>query len=96
MTTLAAMTAREWITGRQTRCEIAISKEIKRSGCKKPTIVCIPKLGSWDQVLEIDDTIDLVRTVHIFENRPFSKIPFFVNDVESYISMLLREHLKGM
>ena len=89
-------TAREWITGRQTRCESAISKELERTGCRKPTIVCLPKLGSWKQVCEIDDGIDVIRVLHILEDIPFFKIPYYVNDVESYVNMLLREYLKSL
>ena len=90
------MTACEWITERQTRCESAISKELERTGLRKPTIICLPKLGSWDQVRKIDDGIDVIRVLHILEDIPLFKIPYYVNDVESYVNMLLREHLKTM
>ena len=89
------MTACEWITERQSRCESAIFEELKRSGCKKPTIICLPKLGSWKQVCEVNNEIEALRILHDFANLPLFKIPYFVNNVESYITMLLREHLKG-
>ena len=88
------MTAREWITERQSRCESAISEEVKRSGCKKPTIICLPKLGSWKQVCEINDGIKEIRIIHVLADKPLFKIPYFVNDVESYVAMLLRDYLK--
>ena len=88
------MTAREWITERQTRCESAIFEEVKRSGCKKPTIICLPKLGSWKQVCEINNGIKEIRILHAIADLPFFKIPYYVNDVESFITMLFRRHLE--
>ena len=90
------MTACEWITERQTRCESAISKELERTGLRKPTIICVPKLESWERVCELDNMIKELRISHDLANRPLFKIPYYVNDVGRYTSMLFREHLKTM
>ena len=93
MTMRMTSTAKEWIAERQARCELAISKEVKRSGCREPTIICLPELGSWKQVCEIDNVIKEIRIFHVLANKPFFKIPFYINDVESFILMLFREQL---
>ena len=93
------MTACEWITERQSRCESEIFEELKRLSLPsftKPTIICIPELKSWSKVCEVNNEIEGLRILHAFANLPFFKIPYFVNNVESYVTMLLREHFQGL
>ena len=96
MTMTMRTAASEWVTRRQFRCEVAICKEPKQFRCKKPTIICVPKLESWERVCELDNMIKELRISHDLANRPLFKIPYYVNDVGRYTSMLFREHLKTM
>ena len=96
MTMTMRTAASEWVTRRQFRCEVAICKEPKQFRCKKPTIICVPKLESWEQVCELNNKIEELRVLHILDdNRALLKIPYYVKNIRAYTIRLFREHLKS-
>ena len=53
---------------------------------------CVPELASLKQVYDVNHEIAWQRVICDSENITLFKIPRLVNDVEGYVTMLLREH----
>ena len=86
----------EWVSKRHRWCEFAIIDELERARCKIPTIICVPKLESWEQVCELNNKIEELRVLHILDdNRALLKIPYYVKNIRAYTIRLFREHLKS-
>ena len=53
---------------------------------------CVPECTSLTQVYDINHEIAWQKVICDSENITLFKIPRFVNDVESYVTMLLHKH----
>ena len=94
----------EEMTRRHSRCQLALLNVLIREDFNFPRplgfwgmfdsvkFACVPECTSLAQVYGIEDKIAWQRVVCDSKNITLFKIPRFVNDVESYVTMLLFKH----
>ena len=58
--------------------------------------LCIPTLETLDKVKLVEEHASFLKETFELLDITLFKIPRHVNDIERYVAMLLREHLKGM
>ena len=57
--------------------------------------LCIPRVESLEKVKIVNDHAAFLKDTFELSDITLFKIPRLVNNVESYVTMLLREHFKG-
>ena len=89
---------------RHTRCNLTLLEMLVQENLNSPRsfefwevfdsfrFACVPECASLAQVYDINDEIAWQKVVCDSENITLFKIPRLVNDVESYVTMLLRKH----
>ena len=89
---------------RHSRCQLTLLNTLIRKDFNFPRslefweafnsvkFACVPECTSLAQVNDINDEIAWQKVVCDSENITLFKIPRFVNDVESYVTMLLFKH----
>ena len=89
---------------RHSRCQLTLLDMLVQENLNSPRslefwevfdsvkFACVPECTSLTQVYDINHEIAWQKVICDSENITLFKIPRFVNDVESYVTMLLHKH----
>ena len=98
----------EEMAERRQDCQLALVEALSQRSKHHPSsqmfwrevdafrIVCIPRLRTLEQVYEVNDHADLMRLALDCLKITLFKVPRLVNNVESYVSMLVCEHFGSL
>ena len=98
----------EEMAARRQECQLTLIEILARRSEHHPTspkfweevdgfrFICIPRLQTLDRVRCIDNHVAWLKDTLDCLDITLFKIPRLVNDVESYVTMLLREHFQGL
>ena len=87
-------------------CRFALLEELQRVSpypCDSPQFLavfesfrfaCVPKLSSWKEVVKTNNEIDKLKIMCDDSDVTLFKIPRLVNNVEGYVAMLFRKHVR--
>ena len=89
---------------RHERCQLTLVEMLAREGSNSPRtfefwgefdnfrFACVPELASLDQVHDVNHEIAWQKIMCDSVGITLFKIPRLVNDLEGYVTMLVREH----
>ena len=82
--------------GRHMACIFALTYELRRSVelAENFRCACVPKLSSWEEVVKTNNEIEELKVACANLGVTLFKIPSSVNDIDGYVAMLLRDHLR--
>ena len=98
----------EVMSDRRQECQLTLIEILARRSEHHPTspkfweevdqfrFLCIPRLETLDRVHHIENHAAWLKDTFECLDITFFKIPRLVNNVESYVTMLLREHFKEL
>ena len=98
----------EVMSARREECQLTLIEVLAKRSKHHPTspkfweeveqfgFFCIPRLASLDHVRNVENYATLLKDTFECLDITIFKIPRLVNNIESYVTMLLREHFEGL